>query len=56
MSLWEVADEATSLLMREFYRRWLNGEGKLEAFKGAQGTVREAYPEPYYWAAFVMMD
>jgi CHAT domain-containing protein/tetratricopeptide (TPR) repeat protein len=55
-SLWEVDDRATSLLMIEFYRRWLNGEGKLEAFKGAQGAVREAYPEPYYWAAFLMMD
>jgi CHAT domain-containing protein len=56
MSLWEVADEATSKLMGEFYRRWLGGEGKQEAFKGAQGAVRKLYPEPYYWAAFVMMD
>jgi CHAT domain-containing protein len=56
MSLWEVADEATSMLMDGFYRRWLNGEGKREAFKGAQGEVRALYPDPYYWAAFVLMD
>jgi CHAT domain-containing protein/Flp pilus assembly protein TadD len=56
MSLWEVSDSATSKLMEEFYRRLLNGEGKQEAFKGAQRQVREQYPQPYYWAAFVMMD
>jgi CHAT domain-containing protein len=56
MSLWEVADEATSKLMGEFYRRWLGGESRQEAFKGAQGAVRELYPDPYYWAAFVIMD
>jgi CHAT domain-containing protein len=56
MSLWEVADEATSKLMEEFYRRWLSGEGKEGAFKGAQWAVRETYPDPYYWAAFVLMD
>jgi CHAT domain-containing protein len=56
MSLWEVADEATAKLMGEFYRRWLGGEGKEEAFKGARGEVRALYPAPYYWAAFVMLD
>jgi CHAT domain-containing protein len=56
MSLWEVADEATSKLMEEFYRRWLGGEGKEGAFKGAQWAVRETYPDPYFWAAFVLMD
>jgi CHAT domain-containing protein/Flp pilus assembly protein TadD len=56
MSLWEVADGATGKLMEIFYRRWLGGEGKGEAFKGAQRELREQYPEPYYWAAFVMMD
>jgi CHAT domain-containing protein len=56
MSLWKVPDEATSLLMRSFYEQWIGGASKQAAFKAAQKRVRERYVEPYYWAAFVMMD
>ncbi|MDR0798207.1 MAG: CHAT domain-containing protein [Dysgonamonadaceae bacterium] len=56
MSLWKVPDEATSELMTAFYRQWLAGKTKQEAFKMAQKQVREKYQSPYYWAAFVMMD
>jgi CHAT domain-containing protein len=57
MSLWKVDDKATSDLMERFYRNWLsNGMGKQEAFKKAQGWLREKYSSPYFWAAFVMMD
>ena len=57
MSLWEVDDSATSLLMSTFYNEWLiSGKSKQEAFKEAQKKVRAKYPLPYYWAAFVMMD
>jgi len=57
MSLWEVSDEATPILMNTFYQEWLfSGKSKQEAFKEAQKKVRMQYPAPYYWAAFVMMD
>jgi len=56
MSLWEVNDEATSVMMNEFYRNWLSGKSKKEAFKAAQNKVRDEYESPFYWAAFVMMD
>ena len=56
MSLWEVADRASSELMASFYQYWLSGMGKQEAFKEAQRQIRRRYPEPYFWAAFVMMD
>jgi CHAT domain-containing protein len=56
MSLWEVSDNASSDLMSAFYREWLGGKSKQEAFKEAQSLVREKYPAPYYWAAFVMLD
>ncbi|MCC5945011.1 MAG: CHAT domain-containing protein [Bernardetiaceae bacterium] len=55
MSLWKVDDAATQLLMTEFYREWLSGKSKREAFKAAQLTLRKKYPEPYYWGAFVMI-
>jgi len=57
MSLWEVSDEATALLMSTFYQEWLIlGKSRQEAFKEAQKKVRDKHPEPFYWAAFVMMD
>ena len=57
MSLWQVDDSATQLLMTEFYNNWINKkQSKRDAFKKAQQTVREEFEEPYYWAAFVMLD
>jgi CHAT domain-containing protein len=58
MSLWEVDDKATSIIMGEFYRNWLSGMSKQEAFKAAQRSLRkeERFSSPYFWAAFVMMD
>ena len=66
MSLWNVDDRATKLLMTEFYRNWLGvGNGnenmsKREAFLKAQEYLRttenERYKDPKYWAAFVMLD
>ena len=60
MSLWKVKDDATSILMQEFYKNWLSGKSKHEAFKEAQMSLRrnedEGYTAPYYWAAFVMID
>jgi len=58
MSLWKVDDEATSILISEFYKNWLSGKSKQDAFKEAQKKVRadSRYTPPFYWAAFVMMD
>lgn len=56
MSLWKVDDNATSLMMQTFYEHLLSGMSKREAFNLAQAAVRTKYPEPYYWAGFVMLD
>jgi len=57
MSLWKVSDEATQLLMTEFYQNWQKKEmDKRKAFEMAQKTVRSKYKEPYYWGAFVMIE
>ncbi|MEL7001906.1 MAG: CHAT domain-containing tetratricopeptide repeat protein [Bacteroidota bacterium] len=56
MSLWSVSDEATQQLMTTFYENWLIlKQTKREAFKNAQLSLREKYPQPYFWAAFVMI-
>jgi CHAT domain-containing protein len=57
MSLWKVNDEATQMLMTEFYNNWIvKKQEKREAFKNAQNAVRKEYEEPVYWAGFVMLD
>jgi CHAT domain-containing protein len=55
MSLWKVSDEATQMLMTEFYSALLSGKPKREAFKIAQMKLREKFESPYYWGAFVMV-
>lgn len=56
MSLWKEDDNATSLMMQTFYEHLLSDMSKREAFNLAQAAVRAKYPEPYYWAGFVMLD
>ena len=55
MSLWKVDDEATQLLMTNFYTNWMKSKNKLKAFKQAQVQLMGKYKDPYYWGAFVMM-
>lgn len=56
VSLWSVNDKSTSLLMSSFYRYWMQGETKQQALKHAVNDVRKDYPEPFYWAPFVLLD
>lgn len=56
MSLWEVDDAATTLMMEQFYENLMSGKSKRESFSLAQQKVRKKYPEPQYWAAFIMLD
>lgn len=56
MSLWRVNDAATSLMMQTFYEHLLSGQSKREAFAIAQQAVKEKYNDPYYWAAFIILD
>jgi CHAT domain-containing protein/tetratricopeptide (TPR) repeat protein len=53
-SLWLVDDASTSELMKSFYIHLKNGMGKAEALRAAQADTRKKYPNPYYWAAFVL--
>ena len=58
MSLWEVPDEATQILMTEFYENYLSGKSKRESLLNAQKVVRETpgFEDPYYWAGFILLD
>jgi CHAT domain-containing protein len=56
VSLWKVSDEQTSELMQSFYEFYLSGMSKHEALKSAQKKIRENNPEPFYWAAFKIVE
>ena len=49
-----VDDEATSIIMKQFYTNLLAGMGKAEPLRKAQSDVMLDLPHPYYWAAFVL--
>ncbi len=54
MSYWPVSDDATMELMTNFYNSWTATGDIYTAFKVAQMAVKQKYPEPYYWGAFVL--
>lgn len=57
MSLWNVNDEATSLMMTTFYHYLVQGLSRHEAFRLAQQSVKQSqWAAPYYWASFVLLD
>jgi CHAT domain-containing protein/tetratricopeptide (TPR) repeat protein len=55
ISLWKVNDEATQKLMTGFYKNWLGGMNKKEAFNAAQMSLKKEFSSPYYWGAFIMI-
>lgn len=55
-SLWKVPDEATADLMVLFYKNLMLGIEPHESLIKAQREMSLRYPDPYYWAAFVMVD
>ncbi len=57
MSLWPVNDQAAKDFMVEFYRNLAdNVWNKRQAFDAARSCIKEKYPEPSNWAAFIMLD
>jgi len=60
MSLDKVDDEATKILMVEFYKNLMNGKTKHQSLIEAQNYLRQVdngkYDKPEYWASFIMLD
>lgn len=59
VSLWNVSDTATQILMKAFYTHWLDDPdrpGKARALQRAQQDVRQAgFDHARYWAAFQLV-
>ena len=62
ISLWKVADEGTKDLMRAYYQKLKQGEGRTTALHEVQremlrgelkGENGQFYEHPYYWASFI---
>jgi CHAT domain-containing protein/tetratricopeptide (TPR) repeat protein len=52
-SLWRVSDVSTAILMKQFYRNYMT-YGKAESLTRAMQHVKNRYPHPGYWGAFVL--
>lgn len=57
MTLWSVSDKVATEFMIKFYEYLAeNNWNKHKAFELAKSHIRSQHPDPFYWAAFVMLD
>jgi CHAT domain-containing protein len=52
-SLWRVSDVSTAILMKQFYREYSRAD-KADSLRRATLHVKNRYPHPGYWGAFVL--
>ena len=56
VSLWKVSDEATAILMPEFYKAWMGGASASEALRQAMlSFLCEKRRHPYFFAPFQLI-
>jgi tetratricopeptide (TPR) repeat protein len=56
VSLWEVDDGATKVLMEEFYRQlWIQKLPKAQAMRQAMLKTKQQFDDPNLWAAFMLV-
>lgn len=57
MSLWDVDDNATRVLMAQFYNNLTSGMTKYDSLENAKQYLKtHGYNRPEYWAAFILLD
>ena len=53
-SLWDISDQSTAELMKDFYSHMGSGQTPAEALRASSLAIRKQFPHPKYWAAFVV--
>ena len=53
-SLWRVSDIATAVLIKQFYRQYINRD-KADSLRMAILHVKQRQPHPSYWGAFTLV-
>nr|WP_321414746.1 CHAT domain-containing tetratricopeptide repeat protein [uncultured Allomuricauda sp.] len=57
LSLWKVDDLVTKEYMVDFYNNLINeGQNINTAYSNTQEFIKSKYPNPYFWAAFVLIE
>lgn len=57
MTLWSVSDKVTTEFMIKFYESLVENDwDKHKAFEETKSYIRTQHPDPYHWAAFMMLD
>lgn len=54
VSLWEVASEPAVEYMKIFYTHLKGGAGRAKALRLARNEMKSKYPNPFYWAVFML--
>ena len=54
VSLWEVASEPAVEYMKIFYGHLKAGKSRAEALRLARNVMKAKYPNPFYWAVFIL--
>jgi tetratricopeptide (TPR) repeat protein len=54
VSLWEVASDAAVEYMTLFYGHLKDGKSRLEALQLARRAIKAKYPQPFFWAVFIL--
>ena len=55
VSLWNVQDDSTAVLMAEFYRQLQQQPDRAQALRQAMLKTMAEYPDPIDWAAFTLI-
>jgi len=54
VSLWEVASGPAVEYMKAFYGHLKAGKNRAEALRLSRGEIKVKYPNPFYWAVFIL--
>jgi CHAT domain-containing protein len=55
LSLWDVHDRSTAMLMQDFYKNYIQTKDMARSLQTAMRGLRAENPHPYFWAPFVLV-